>query len=346
MKKSLLLTALLCFSAFFLKGQDVIPVTLDEDNPCANNVVLDLGVNISVCTIATDEANDKATVSIKIENTRESEWIIVFNQPKDKKELQRMRYVNETGAEIVACTNLFNDVVLMPEEEIVIANIEIQNGKELQFRIPFYLAKERKMGLFRLCKRTVLYMMKQVEVRITYDARPDKDYDRISGEVEQLFERYKNAIDNHEFCTHPNHHPSFKKQTQQIVGERDDLRLSINLKLNEKLTEKQKGKYHGLIDKLDAIDFSTYSYDCGDASKHNIHDCGYCDWTLAQIYRQLESYYMDVKSGSKTKAEVLPMAEELKICADKSRKSPARRKESASVKEKIKKYYNNIKALP
>lgn len=346
MKKSLILTVLLCLSAFFLSGQDVIPVTLDEYNPCVNNPVLDLGINISVCTTATDEDNDKATVSIKIENTRESEWIIVFNQPIDNAELRRMRYVNETGAEIVACTNLFNEVILLPEEEIVLSSFEIQNGKEQQYRIPFYLAKERKMGLFKLCKRTVLYMMKQVELRITYDAKPDPDYDRINGEVVELVERFRNSVDNHEFCTHPCHHPSFKKQTQDYVEDRDDLRLVINRKLNEKLTDKQKAKYRELLDQLDSIDFNDYSYNCGDSSKHYSHKCDYCDLSLAQIYRQLEGYYMDVKSGVKTKAEVMPVVEELKTCADKSTKNAARKKESASIKDKIKKYYNNIKSLP
>ena len=349
MKKHLFTTAFLCLFATTLFGQEIIEVNLDEDNPCPLYSLQYANANISVCMIA-PENNDNPYVSIKMENTYQSDWLLIYGHHWDDRELKRHHYVNKTGAEIATYANISNDIILKPSEETTFSpNLEVSEERELRCHIPIYIAREKKTGLFGLCKKTVLYERKDVELHINVNLKSDEDYNRISEAVNNLLVAYQRAIDNHEFCTNSLHRPTFKEQIKSYVEEREELMREIYAKQQNRdgLSAKQREKYRSLMDKLDTINFDNYEFDCKNPDKHiRLHSCEYCDLSLEQICRKLEIYFMDVNGNRQTKAEVMTEVEKLHTCAVKSTKNASRKKEKSIHKDKIEKFYNAIKRLP
>ena len=165
MKKKLLYIACLCLLSNMLFGQESIEVTLADDNRCSEKELTYLDANIKVCMVSTDN-DEKAIVSILMENNYQSERLIVFGQPWGKRELKRMGYLNKTGAVISAFTACSDIVVVDPSDDgYIVSRLEADYDNPTGYTIPVYIARGKKRGLFH--KKRVVSDVIQMELTVT-----------------------------------------------------------------------------------------------------------------------------------------------------------------------------------
>ena len=165
MKKKLLYLACLCLLSNMLLGQEVIEVSLAEDNPCSEKELTYLDANIKVCMVSSNN-DEKTAVSILIENNYQSERLIVFGQPWGKRELKRMGYLNKTGAEISAFEACGDIVVVDPsDDDYIVSRLEVDYDKPTGYTIPVYITRGKKRGLFH--KNRVVSDVIQMELMVT-----------------------------------------------------------------------------------------------------------------------------------------------------------------------------------
>ena len=165
MKKKLLYIACLCLLSNMLLGQEVIEVSLAEDNPCSEKELTYLDANIKVCMVSSNN-DEKTAVSILIENNYQSERLIVFGQPWGKRELKRMGYLNKTGAEILAFEACGDIVVVDPsDDDYIVSRLEVDYDKPTGYTIPVYITRGKKRGLFH--KNRVVSDVIQMDLMVT-----------------------------------------------------------------------------------------------------------------------------------------------------------------------------------
>lgn len=165
MKKKLLYLACLCLLSNMLLGQEVIEVSLAEDNPCSEKELTYLDANIKVCMVSSNN-DEKTAVSILIENNYQSERLIVFGQSWDKRELKRMGYLNKTGAEISAFEACGDIVVVDPsDDDYIVSRLEVDYDKPTGYTIPVYITRGKKRGLFH--KNRVVSDVIQMDLMVT-----------------------------------------------------------------------------------------------------------------------------------------------------------------------------------
>ncbi len=165
MKKRLLYIACLCLLSNMLLGQESIEVSLTENNPCSEKELTYLDANIKVCMVSSNN-NEKATVSILMENNYQSERLIIFGQPWGKRELKRMGYLNKTGAEISAFEPCGDVVVVDPSDDGYIAlRLKADYDNPTGYTIPVYIARGKKRGLFH--KKRVVSDVIKMELMVT-----------------------------------------------------------------------------------------------------------------------------------------------------------------------------------
>jgi hypothetical protein len=70
------------------------------------------------------------------------------------------------------------------------------------------------------------------------------------------------------------------------------------------------------------------------------HKCKYCSISLEEIYKKLESYYIDLHNGKVTQKQIMNEVETLNSCASKNKKRP----DNSSLKKRINDYYKKIKS--
>lgn len=165
MKKKLLYIACLCLLSNMLLGQEVIEVSLAENNPCSEKELTYLDANIKVCMVSSNN-DEKAAVSILMENNYQSERLIVFGQPWGKRELKRMGYLNKTGAEISAFEACGDIVVVDPSDDgYIVSRLEVDYDNPTEYTIPVYITRGKKRGLFH--KNRVVSDVIQMELMVT-----------------------------------------------------------------------------------------------------------------------------------------------------------------------------------
>ena len=165
MKKKLLYIVCLCLLSNMLFGQESIEVTLAESNPCAEKELTYLDANIKVCMVSNDN-DEKATVSILMENNYQSERLIVFGQPWGKRELKRMGYLNKTRAEISAFEACGDIVVVDPSDDgYIVPRLEADYDNPTAYTIPVYIARGKKRGLFN--KKRVVSDVIKMDLTVT-----------------------------------------------------------------------------------------------------------------------------------------------------------------------------------
>ena len=96
------------------------------------------------------------------------------------------------------------------------------------------------------------------------------------------------------------------------------------------------------MDKIDAISIDDKKIEtCGNDSTPYTHKCKHCSLDYDDIYRKLETHYINIRNGNVTKSKVMTDVDALYTCALKNKKRPS---DSNKVR-RITTCYNRIKSL-
>lgn len=359
MKKSLFTIIACCLAIGTLFAQAPYPINLTEEKRQDEIPIRDHGDNehgrifISINGETDDRGN--TPVSIQLQNTSYDYDFLLCDHAWNKKELRKQfihfdkRYAGEStkSVENVGLKNpkVLNIISNNSDGKYTFTNVYVEEGKELEVKIPVHLLKP-KPGLF--CrKRKMLYGAILCTLRITVDTK-DPVYEKLQMEYDSLFKAFTAALDHEEFCTHPKHDPSLDEQTEEYF----DMRQNLENQIWESYQKCQPGskksnRYEGLYDAIHEMRHQMedrlehYKHDCG---QHKIAPatCKYCDRSLEEISRLMENLYYDLFNGVKTKPEVLKEARKLYHCCINHKKQD-RQWNSSEYKKTIMDYYNSIK---
>lgn len=312
-------------------------------------------IQLSFCNIFVElqQRNDKELyeVSIKLENVSEDKILCLFNKSYNEKTLKKMKIVYDRlfpGAKgrrnTEKCNGLSESYQLLPSSEpLDILKFQVSEDS-IKCRLPIYIASYNEQNFIIIKKSRYSLAQKEViELNIDIELKPDEEYVRLSEATDSLI----NEIKRQTFCSNKNHRGTSVKTLYKIYNNSiDDLKKQVLKIINSRnymSIDKGHKQFMAIYEKLNSIDLKQLTVtSCGNDKKtrsKSIHRCKYCSLSIEDIYKRLESYYIDLYNGKKTKGQIINDVESLYNCAQKNNKRATGRYMS-----RISTYYFKIKS--
>lgn len=301
MKRIVFLVAILFSVSLISSADEQRKVKLNDDHQKEM-------IRFAFCNIFVEKGvstDDYANVSVTIENTDETNVILVFGHSFPEKDLKSLNpsivydkyFPGTKGGRVIDTYQGARKVFyIQPSDKIFIQESQIKSGEEntQKHRLPLYIAKYKNKS-----RKKLLLLEKQVvELEIEYEVKNDLNIIRLNEACDSLLE----DLGQVKFCPNRKHRPQWEKQVEpykerieKIKAEADSI-IQINRWYT---TDKEYQPYKELLERVDSIDLTQYKQDCG---KHvrpvYRHNCKYCNLTLQQIYNKLDDYYIKIYNSS------------------------------------------------
>lgn len=347
MKKTVLfLWLLLTCSVRFAYGDEIRSIKLDNKGHDKETV------SLSFCNIFVElqQGNDEYQyeISVRLENVSEDKILYLFDRSYNEKTLKKMRIVYEKlfpgakGKRIAeACDGLSESCRLLPSSETKsILNFQ-NNESTIKCRLPIYIARYDEKNFIVVKKSRISLAQKEViELNIDVELKPDEEFIKLSEATDSLI----NEIGRQTFCSNKNHRGTPLDTLYKIYNKSiDDLKEQVERIVSSRnYSSSNKGyqQFMAIRNRLDSIDLEKLTVtSCDNDRKKVIHNCKYCSLSIEDIYKRLETYYIDLHNGKKTKEQILGDVEALYNCAQKNS-----RRAKGNYMSRIKTYYNRIKS--
>ena len=346
MRNTLFTILALCLVSLPMSADEQKKVTLSSDHQMET-------ISLGYCNIfatLNDSGNDeRAEVTIELENLDETNVLVLFDQPYSEKSIKKMptsiRFDKKFGGTknkriIDPCTPLNRVMLFQPSEKQNLVVAIVKNDMQTKVRMPVYIAKYKG-------KKKLLLLEKQViELDVEAELKPSKEYLDISGECEKL----EKELAKKTFCANSRHKPSLSKQKEVYEKQIEELKDRIDATIASHGWTQGDGGYKRFSElkvRLNVLNFRE-----GDCGKHGRtgHSCSYCSLSLQQIYHKLDDCYKKIYSSSDrqaTKNSVMGQVNALyQCCTDATcSKHAASWKKGGDYKTKITERYNRIKNL-
>ena len=348
MIKRIFLTTLFVVGTFLTSFADEQKKITLNDNDHKSETIEPGYCNIFVSLKNVDN-NYNAEIAIELENIHESYTLILFDRAYDEKTLKRnstsITYAKSFGGSkgersIDVCPDISCTNYIKPSEK---TNLFVKTGSEntpMTCRLPIYIAKNKNKSGSKMS----LLEKKVIVLEIQVQLKPDEDYISITDSYEALIK----DIDSEHFCTNSYHKgESLQSLKSKYEGKINDLKKRIESIIEDRRYFPQDEackKFMEVLGKLDTISLDAKTVtSCPDDQKPKSggHKCKNCSLTYEQIYTKLQTYYIDIHIGKKTKAQVKSEVESLYTCVSKNKKRSANK----SIKSRITTYYKKIKSL-
>lgn len=330
MKKTLFAFLACCLVASSAFAQLSIEPQLSEDNPQHEEPIEidghEQGIIFIIKINGEPDSHGRTPVQIELENNSDIYEFLLFDHAWDKKELQKQQIHFEkgfVGKSTLPIENIklnsYQSNLIQPysDKTYKFPDILIDEGQVYECKIPIHLAKPAPC-LFQPNKKKLQRII-ECTIRVSVDKK-DKTYEKLKRECDSLFAVVEKALEREDFCTNPNHRPSFDMQTEPYTSASRELRDVVRQPLYNEGWPKESKKYQrykALLESLDEMDymFERYKEEKHDCGMHKLPTCGNCKLSLAQIYNRLNSLYMDLHNGDKQKLEAVKEANGLYRCA-------------------------------
>lgn len=351
MKQSIFTILLLLTGAVLPSyGDESISIKLNNKDHARDTVSLSSFANIF---IEFQHSNDgqQYKVSIKLENlSNDNKVLCLFNSSYREKELRknsiyydRLYPGNKGKRATEACEGLSQCYKLSPSEEAPdIIVLPVNSTSLIECRLPIYIA-QNKTWLWK--QRTVLIEKRVIKLNIEVNLEPDEEYVRLLQATDSLI----NEIKGQTFCSNKNHQgiPLKKKKeiyTQSIKDLKDEIlhvRDSLYKVRDYRYADKEYTQFATICERLDSINIDNLVVKSCDNDRRikAAHSCKYCSYSIEDIYKKLESYYIILHNDPQKKAQIINDVEALYTCAQKNSKRKA-----GSYMARITRYYNRIKS--
>ena len=359
MKKNFIFTILMviiCSSAY---ADEQVKIKISDNH---TKETVELGFcNIFIEKGEVDDA-DNTSVSIQVENLKESNDLLIFGHAFPESELKKMRpsivfdkhFPGTKGQrEIDTYNGIRHDLMIIsPSDKYNLPNLLIAKDETKQCRIPIYIAyyKDKSQKKLLVCQEEIIQLDIETEVK------PDVDYIRLSGKCDSLLVEFEEL----RFCTNKNHKKyldGFRPKNEEgiYLNKLFDLKLEIKEVIDRRnyySSDKKYIAYDELLKKLEKLDVSKLEGDCG---KHAVlhpavskHSCEYDNLTFQQIYHRLDDYNKQIyvsrdRDRKAAKASVMKNVNLLyRCCTDPNCKKHAPFWKKSEYSAKIIEVYNKI----
>lgn len=332
-------------------GDEMRTIKLDNDGHDKETIQLPY-CNIFVELQAAD-GDDQYSICVSWENVSEDNILYLFDIPYEEKTLKRTcnlvydkLFPGAKGKRAIeACEGLPRACRLLPSENMAILAIQ-GSGESTKCRLPIYIARVKGKNFIVTKKSKIALVQKEVvELDVDVELKPDEDYVRLSMSTDSLI----NEIGQQTFCSNKNHRGTPLKTLQAIYGKSIDNLRSQTLRVlsTRQYMSSDKGykQFASVLGKLDSVHLDSLIVESCDNDKKNArpqrqrHNCKYCSWSIEEIYRKLEAYYIDLHNGKKTKGQIMGEVDELYNCAQKNSK-----RATGNYMSRISTYYSKIKS--
>lgn len=333
-------------------------VEVTEQNPSAHaqfNGMMNVFVSLEAPNV-----EGYANVRVEVENLDDEQVLLFFAHEyseegkKLKKELKKDKIIPDKyfHDEIIPYEGLKKVLKVEPQCKEQLPVLSIPNGEEMACKLPVYV------GTFKNSKRKEIILMNQEVFTLYVKAGKGgpSEYSKLKEQVEKLVKKVNGTV----ICTSSKHKPKAASQKQNLQKEIDKLVAQL-----EKQRDKWAGSlqthqnYQNLIDQLQALTFNEGVCSKHDGSRsnngggggggrveHNTDpnaNCGYKNYSEAQINQQLNDYYVQIYNSSDraaTKRKVMPSVSALYNCYNNHSHGRKKNKQSA-----INKAYNKINSI-
>lgn len=348
MKRIIYLFLLLMISSVrFAYGDEIKSIKLDNKGHDKETI------SLSFCNIFVElkqgSEDEQYRISIKIENISEDKILYLFDRSYNEKTLKKMKLVYDKffpgakGKRIAeACDHVSESYRLLPSSEAKsIINFQ-GNEYPVKCRLPIYIARYKEKNFIVVKKTKISLAQKEViELNIDVELKPDEDYIKLSEATDSLI----NEIGRQTFCSNKNHKGTSLKTLYSIYNKSIDAlkRQVIQIISSRNYMSSDKGyrDFMSIHDRLNSINLEQLTViSCdNDRKERSVHRCRFCSLSAEDVYKKLESYYIDLHNGGKTKEQLMGDVEALYNCAQKNKK-----RATGSYMSRISMYYNKIKS--
>ena len=348
MKRIIYLFLLLMISSVrFAYGDEIKSIKLDNKGHDKETI------SLSFCNIFVElkqgSEDEQYGISIKIENISEDKILYLFDRSCNEITLKKMKLVYDKffpgakGKRIAeACDHVSESYRLLPSSEAKsIINFQ-GNEYPVKCRLPIYIARYKEKNFIFVKKTKISLAQKEViELNIDVELKPDEDYIKLSEATDSLI----NEIGRQTFCSNKNHKGTSLKTLYSIYNKSIDAlkRQVIQIISSRNYMSSDKGyrDFMSIHDRLNSINLEQLTViSCdNDRKERSAHRCRFCSLSAEDIYKRLESYYIDLHNGGKAKEQLMGDVEALYNCAQKNKK-----RATGSYMSRISMYYNKIKS--
>lgn len=294
-------------------------------------------------------------VDISLDNTTNSQALLIFQSAHGEKVLkidQPKVQFDKTFPGSKGNKKVFGwkdlsqpTIVVIPQTQSPLAEIEISSASPLKLEIPIYLAKYdtkklTKKGTYNTDYKILTEEILTFNIELKGWSEDDPAYMSLRDAVREYLQSLKSAA----FCRNTRHEPSLMEQQKPYQEKKDSLMHVIETTLDNHTewfaeVDAPHIAYSKLYKELQQVNLDDHNYDCGN---HKIppknHSCGYCSLTAQEIYHQLDDLFQLRQSGKISKAEAEKKAKVLYTCYQKCTK----RKKDDSYGTKITNFYNRL----
>lgn len=350
MKRSvyLLLMLVIC-SVHPMYGDEIRSIKLDNKDHAKETV------SLSFCNLFVElqqrQGEEEYEVSVKLENVSEDKILYLFERPYSEKTLKKMNIVYDKlfpgakGKRIAeACNSLSESYRFLPSSETKnIFSFQCNEGL-IKCRLPIYIARYDEKNFIIVKKNRITLARKEViELNIEVELKPDEEFVRLSEAADSLIEE----IGRQTFCSNKNHRGTPVNTLYKIYGKSiDDLKNEVRQVVSSRnytFSDKGYKQFMAVCERLDSIDLEQLTVTSCENDRRvrsrQAHRCKYCSLSVEDIYKRLESCYIDIHNGKKTKEQVMGEVEALYNCAQKNSK-----RRTDNYMSRISAYYNRIKS--
>ena len=368
MTRRLLFITLLCLAALTTLADEERKVRLSDDHALE---MLSFGpCNVFVSKGETD-ANGKAPIIIRVENTCENVALLLFHSSYNEKSLKKINpqtvfSKNFPGEHVImSCEGLNQDILIKPSKSVTLP-MELSAGSEspAELKLPIYVAKNKKKDFEKLeIRRKETYTL-----NIEAETGPSRVYLDLESRCEELVKEIERVT----FCNSSKHKVSLEEQKKPYIEKTRALNEEIEQVINDHgLKDGDAGyeKYNTLKNQLKAIQFKeTCCKECCKKPKKICPNCkrpkdectcpkpkicpkckrpikqctcdkpkpccNYKDWSCDKVYNRLHDIYVKIYNKKVTKKQVIDEATALYNHAKKHKKCSS---------TKIEEFYNRIK---
>jgi hypothetical protein len=342
-----MMALLLCIALQDALADEMRTVKLDFNNHNKECVSLSYG-NIFV-ELAPSDKEGSASVIIRFENTSEDKILYLFDRSYSEKTLKKMGiyydkvFQGKKGKRTTeSCPTLRESCKLLPSSETkTLFTVTTTGENQVECKLPIYIARFNEKNLIVTKKNRISLAQKDVILLNIEVPFMSGKYMQLSRDINNM----RAEIDRQTFCTNKNHQGTscetlirlYTESIKQFKGQIDEA-------IRDKgYTPEQEGyiRFKDLSERLDEFDLNgRIVKKCSNDVITSSHKCKYCSISLEEIYKKLESYYIDLHNGKVTQKQIMNEVETLNSCASKNKKRP----DNSSLKKRINDYYKKIKS--
>lgn len=320
------------------------------------NITFEKGINEIRQSLSTgnnvifrlEEHNNRNTVVVSLENTGDSNNLLIFRdnlinkklkKHKPKIEFAKYYFGDKNNRYVDGCRYLKSTfIAIKPEETSELLKMDIGKSSTNELVLPVYSAKFVK----RIFRRNAYQIYEANKLVFNLNIRPWDENDPEYTEVKSAVKDYLYSLDKVTFCDNKKHSPSLEEQQCGYKAKKDSLVEVIRTIINDHnlmSTDVEYEAYTKLLEQLNDANLNDHNHDCGKhKAKPKQHSCSYCSLSEKEIYDNIDALYQEFYAGKILKDEAVKKAKALYNCYQNS----AKRKKSSLYKEKIIGFYDLI----